>query len=500
MEALVNYCPMPFHHPTNPGNQMLQRDPQQRPELTRANLHILMHAVATEAVKKEPGTDPAIVQMDFESRLSKAASQENPQLLSHGRPAPGSEQSESPSPSPGRAVGGAGGRALRPRGEARPGIAAARGSGSAPHRPVGDRAVCAVRRGGQGASRAAPDTAPGPASTRPPESRYAERLSSRPAALGIALGLRSAVGFQGLLCARWPRQLCALLQHRLLGNTFFLSLEDLVFHISSAPFLVPCGCSVLCSAGGPSIQRCPLCVTCTSVVIVGGTFTAGDLGAQTLSQLSFRSHCPLWRAQLCLQQLVGRIVCKSRESRAKALSQESVFASGYFRILDSRPCLKRLGTGREHSAPSCSPPDSGVLRAVLEGSSFKVLWSLLAAELEFTQIIIIIVVVTVMVVVIICLLSHYKVSTHSFIQQPGPGRRQGEAVLLEGYMWPSNGAVLRPQASEATIMPRDRFGSPTLAPALSYARPELDLPPTISLADGEEPPRYLGACATRAAA
>lgn len=165
-----------------------------------------------------------------------------------------------------------------------------------------------------------------------------------------------------------------------MGNTFFLSLEDLVFHISSAPFLVPCGCSVLCSAGGPSIQRCPLCVTCTSVVIVGGTFTAGDLGAQTLSQLSFRSHCPLWRAQLCLQQLVGRIVCKSRESRAKALSQESVFASGYFRILDSRPCLKRLGTGREHSAPSCSPPDSGVLRAVLEGSSFKVLWSLLAGE------------------------------------------------------------------------------------------------------------------------
>lgn len=59
---------------------MLQRDPQQRPELTRANLHILMHAVATEAVKKEPGTDPAIVQMDFESRLSKAASQENPQV------------------------------------------------------------------------------------------------------------------------------------------------------------------------------------------------------------------------------------------------------------------------------------------------------------------------------------------------------------------------------------------------------------------------------------
>ncbi|KFO26913.1 hypothetical protein H920_11673 [Fukomys damarensis] len=53
------------------------------------------------------------------------------------------------------------------------------------------------------------------------------------------------------------------------------------------------------------------------------------------------------------------------------------------------------------------------------------------AELEFAQIIIIVVVVTVMLVVVVCLLSHYKVSTRSFIQRPGPGRRPGEGPPRE---------------------------------------------------------------------
>ncbi|KAM6148392.1 low-density lipoprotein receptor class A domain-containing protein 4 [Erethizon dorsatum] len=119
------------------------------------------------------------------------------------------------------------------------------------------------------------------------------------------------------------------------------------------------------------------------------------------------------------------------------------------------------------------------------------------SELEFAQIVVIVVVVTVMVMVIVCLLSHYKVSTRSFIQRPGPGRRQGEGVLPEGCLWPPEGAVLRPGASEVAFTPRDRFGRPAPAPALAYARPELDLPPTISLADGEEPPPYLGARALR---
>ncbi|XP_023563252.1 low-density lipoprotein receptor class A domain-containing protein 4 [Octodon degus] len=118
------------------------------------------------------------------------------------------------------------------------------------------------------------------------------------------------------------------------------------------------------------------------------------------------------------------------------------------------------------------------------------------SELEFAQIIIVVVVVTVMVVVVVCLLSHYKVSTRSFVQHPGQGRQQGAGVLPEGCLWPSDGAVLRPGASEVSFAPRDRFGRPVLAPALSYARPELDLPPTIALADGEEP-QHLGARALR---
>ena len=53
--------------------------------------------------------------------------------------------------------------------------------------------------------------------------------------------------------------------------------------------------------------------------------------------------------------------------------------------------------------------------------------SLHAAELEFVQIIIIIVVMTVMVVVIICLLSHYKLSTWSFITRQSQARRHDHA-------------------------------------------------------------------------
>ncbi|EHB14948.1 hypothetical protein GW7_12067, partial [Heterocephalus glaber] len=128
------------------------------------------------------------------------------------------------------------------------------------------------------------------------------------------------------------------------------------------------------------------------------------------------------------------------------------------------------------------------------------------SELEFAQIIIVIVVVTVMLVVIVCLLSHYKVSTRSFIQRPSPGRRRGEGLPPEGHLWPPDAAVLRPGTSEltcpptvttaflsplqVTFAPWDRFGRPAPALALSYARPDLHLPPTISLADGEEPPPY----------
>lgn len=53
---------------------------------------------------------------------------------------------------------------------------------------------------------------------------------------------------------------------------------------------------------------------------------------------------------------------------------------------------------------------------------------LLAAELEFAQVLIIVVVVTVMVVVVVCLLNHYKVSTRSFINRPNQSQRQEDGL------------------------------------------------------------------------
>ncbi|MGH0171324.1 UNVERIFIED_CONTAM: hypothetical protein FKN15_017932 [Acipenser sinensis] len=109
----------------------------------------------------------------------------------------------------------------------------------------------------------------------------------------------------------------------------------------------------------------------------------------------------------------------------------------------------------------------------------------LPAELEFVQIIIIIVVMTVMVVVFICLLNHYKLSTWSFINRQSQGRRQEEA--LQPIMY--------------TPRSRDRFTAPLFMQRshfshfqTTYIQHDIDLPPTISLSDGEEPPPYKGLC------
>ncbi|KAM9225670.1 low-density lipoprotein receptor class A domain-containing protein 4 isoform 1-T1 [Dugong dugon] len=129
-----------------------------------------------------------------------------------------------------------------------------------------------------------------------------------------------------------------------------------------------------------------------------------------------------------------------------------------------------------------------------------------SSELEFTQIIIIVVVVMVMVVVIVCLLNHYKVSTRSFITHPGQSRRQEEGLQPEGCLWPSDSSVSQQGASEILYVPRtrDRFGAPAFMqperfgrfqPTFPYLQHEIDLPPTISLSDGEEPPPYQGPCA-----
>ncbi|XP_025060528.1 low-density lipoprotein receptor class A domain-containing protein 4 isoform X1 [Alligator sinensis] len=131
-----------------------------------------------------------------------------------------------------------------------------------------------------------------------------------------------------------------------------------------------------------------------------------------------------------------------------------------------------------------------------------------------------------MVVVIICLLNHYKLSTRSFINRQSQSRRQEETLqplmhplegghvrskcrhqhgLEEGCLWPSENSVSRQGASEIMYAPRsrDRFPAPSFMqrdrfsrfqPTYPYMQHEIDLPPTISLSDGEEPPPYQGPC------
>uniref|UniRef100_A0A2K6ERL1 Low density lipoprotein receptor class A domain containing 4 n=1 Tax=Propithecus coquereli TaxID=379532 RepID=A0A2K6ERL1_PROCO len=142
--------------------------------------------------------------------------------------------------------------------------------------------------------------------------------------------------------------------------------------------------------------------------------------------------------------------------------------------------------------------------STLKEAQFKDLF-LRKAELGSAQIVIVVVVVTVMVVVVVCLLNHYRVSTRSFIHRPGQSRRQEDGLQQEGCLWPSDSSVPRPGASEIMYAPRsrDRFAAPSFIqrdrfsrfqPTYPYVQHEIDLPPTISLSDGEEPPPYQGPC------
>ncbi|KAF6729515.1 Low-density lipoprotein receptor class A domain-containing protein 4 [Oryzias melastigma] len=119
-------------------------------------------------------------------------------------------------------------------------------------------------------------------------------------------------------------------------------------------------------------------------------------------------------------------------------------------------------------------------------------------------IVIIIVVMTVMVVVIICLLNHYKFSTWSFIARQSQARRHEHALQQNGCLWPADSSSRR-GASEVFYAPqaRDRFTAPSFMqrdhfsrfqPTYPYMQHQIDLPPTISLSDGEEPPPYQGPC------
>uniref|UniRef100_A0A2K5CN68 Prostate transmembrane protein, androgen induced 1 n=1 Tax=Aotus nancymaae TaxID=37293 RepID=A0A2K5CN68_AOTNA len=122
-------------------------------------------------------------------------------------------------------------------------------------------------------------------------------------------------------------------------------------------------------------------------------------------------------------------------------------------------------------------------------------------ELEFVQIIIIVVVVMVMVAVITCLLSHYKLSARSFIIRHSQGRRREDSLSSEGCLWPSESTVSGNGITEPQVYapprPTDRLAVPPFAqrdrfhrfqPTYPYLQHEIDLPPTISLSDGEETP------------
>ncbi|XP_013987168.1 protein TMEPAI isoform X3 [Salmo salar] len=108
-------------------------------------------------------------------------------------------------------------------------------------------------------------------------------------------------------------------------------------------------------------------------------------------------------------------------------------------------------------------------------------------QLEFVQILVIVVVMMVMVVVITCLLNHYRLSARSFISRHSQARRRHLPLASQQVYTP------RPPDRGPSYLQRERLArfQPTY-PYLPHAI--IDLPPTISLSDGEEPPPYQGPC------
>ncbi|KAJ8400824.1 hypothetical protein AAFF_G00391780 [Aldrovandia affinis] len=128
-----------------------------------------------------------------------------------------------------------------------------------------------------------------------------------------------------------------------------------------------------------------------------------------------------------------------------------------------------------------------------------------SAQLEFVQILVIVVVMMVMVVVITCLLNHYRLSARSFISRHSQARRRHLPLASDGSLWPSDGPGPSSGMSEQQVYtprPPDRVPSYLQRERLARFQPTypylphaiIDLPPTISLSDGEEPPPYQGPC------
>uniref|UniRef100_A0A9J7XN07 Prostate transmembrane protein, androgen induced 1 n=2 Tax=Cyprinus carpio TaxID=7962 RepID=A0A9J7XN07_CYPCA len=123
-----------------------------------------------------------------------------------------------------------------------------------------------------------------------------------------------------------------------------------------------------------------------------------------------------------------------------------------------------------------------------------------SAQLEFVQILVIVVVMMMMVVMITCLLNHYRLTARSFISRHGRVHRRHLPLPSEGSLWSSDGPSSSSAMSEVyapdrvpSYLQRERLSrfQPTF-PYLPHAI--IDLPPTISLSDGEEPPPYQGPC------
>ncbi|XP_019960771.1 protein TMEPAI isoform X1 [Paralichthys olivaceus] len=155
---------------------------------------------------------------------------------------------------------------------------------------------------------------------------------------------------------------------------------------------------------------------------------------------------------------------------------------------------------------------------------FTSLQSMEITQLEFVQILVIVVVMMVMVVVITCLLNHYRLSARSLLSRHAPTRRRHLPLANEGSLWSSEGAgtnsglndVYNPRPPDRGVHssylqrePLHGQSQPTLQsqrfqhtyapsrfqPTYPYLPQSLiDLPPTISLSDGEEPPPYQGPC------
>ncbi|CAL8297235.1 unnamed protein product [Lota lota] len=130
------------------------------------------------------------------------------------------------------------------------------------------------------------------------------------------------------------------------------------------------------------------------------------------------------------------------------------------------------------------------------------------SELEFVQIIIILVVMTVMVMVIICLLNHYRLSALAFLSRHSRARHQGhrdQATQLDGCVVTQHGTpavMYGPQgARERLVCSPPAYAQPQnqhlcrFQPTHPYLQQEIiNLPPSISLSDGEELPPYKGPC------